>query len=95
MAAKFPAAELVLTIVSVTLLAILLAIFWREWRRTKARFSLGLVLFAGVFFVKELLRVLQVLGKAEGLPVIGPRVAALVALAEVVALGTLLYLVSR
>lgn len=87
--------ELLLTVISVTLLAVLLVIFWREWRQTKARFSLGLVLFAGVFFLKELLRVLQILGRAEGLPVIGRGIPLLVALAEVIALAVLLYLVSR
>ena len=88
-------AELLLTVISVTLLAVLLFIFWREYRLTKARFSLGLVLFAGVFFVKELLRVLQIIGRAEGLPLIGRGVPFIVALAEVVALAVLLYLVSR
>lgn len=87
--------ELVLTVVAVTLLAVLFAIFLREYLRTKARFSLGLTIFAGIFLVKEGLRVLQVLGRAADLPVIGPRVGMFVALGEVVALATLLYLVSR
>lgn len=87
--------EIVLTVVSVTLLAILLFIWWGEYRRTRARFTLGLVLFAGVFLVKELLRVLIIIGRAEGVPVIGPGISLIVALAEVVALATLLYIVSR
>lgn len=91
----FPLPELILTVVSVTLLAILLFIFLQEWRRTRARFSLGLALFAGVFLVKEALRVLQVIGRAEGIPIVGPRVSLLVSLGEVVALAVLLYLVAR
>lgn len=92
---NFPAGTLLLTVVSVTLLAILLFIFWGEWRRTRARFSLGLVVFAGIFLLREALNVLQVLGRAEGVPVIGRRVGFIVALAQVVALAMLLYLVSR
>lgn len=92
---KVPVGELLLTVISVTLLAILLFIFWSEWRRTRARFSLGLMLFAGVFLVKEALRVLQVIGSADGVPLIGRGIAFLVALAEVIALSVLLYLVSR
>lgn len=92
---KLPVGELLLTVVSVTLLAILLFIFLREWRRTRAQFSLGLVLFAAVFLVKELLRVLQILGSADGVPLVGRGIPFLVALGEVVALSVLLYLVSR
>ena len=92
---KFPIGELLLTVVSVTLLAVILVIFLREWRRTRARFSLGLALFAVVFLVKESLHVLQVLDKADGVPVIGRGIGFLVELGEVVALGLLLYLVSR
>src|SRR5689334_3590556 len=87
--------ETLLTIVNVALLFGLLVIFFQQWRRTKSTFSLGLVLFAGVFLLKEFLSVLQALDRAAGLPVIGTRVAVLIALAEAVALGILLYLVAR
>lgn len=92
---RLPLLELTLTLASVALLAILLFIWWREWRATKARFSLGLVLFAAVFLVKEALHVLQVAGRAEGVPLIGPGIGLLVALGEVAALGMLVYLVAR
>lgn len=100
MAVRPPAAglaplELVLTVVSVTLLAILLFIWWQEYRRTRARFTLGLVLFAGVFLLKELLSVLIVLDRADRVPVIGPRISVIVTLGQVLALATLLYIVSR
>lgn len=92
---RVPLADLLLTSISVTLLAILLFIFWQEWRRTRARFSLGLVLFAGVFFVKELFRVLIVLDRGGDIPIVGPQLGMLVNVAQVVALATLLYIVSR
>ena len=87
--------ELVLTVVSVTLLAILVFIWWGEYRRTRARFTLGLLAFASVFLVRELLSVLIVLDRADRVPVIGPGISLIVTFAQVVALGLLLYLVSR
>jgi hypothetical protein len=88
-------AELLLTLVSVVLLAILLYVWMREHARTKARFTLGLVLFAGVFLLKESLHVLEVLGRAEGVPLVGTRIGFIVALGEVVALAMLVYVVAR
>ena len=87
--------EALLTVANVALLFGLLVIFWQQWRRTKSTFSLGLVLFAGIFLLKELLQVLQALDRAAGLPVIGPRVALLLTLGETAALGVLLYIVAR
>lgn len=87
--------ELVLTVVSVTLLGILVFIWWGEYRRSRAKFTLGLLLFAGVFLLRELLRVLIVLDRADRVPVIGPGISLLVMIAQVVALGVLLYVVSR
>jgi len=91
----FPILNFTLSIVSATLLAIIMFIFLSEYRKTRARFSLGLSLFAGVFLVKELLNVVLVIDRADRVPFIGPQIQTLVLLAQVAALGTLLYLVSR
>lgn len=90
-----PGLEILLSFVNVLLLFGLFVIFWSQWRRTKATFSLGLVLFAGVFLVKELIGLLRFLARANDLPVIGPRLAIVVTLGEAVALGILLYIVAR
>ena len=87
--------ETLLSVVNLALLTALFAIFLQQWRRTKSTFSLGLVLFAGVFLLKELLSVLQFLGRATDLPVIGPRVQVLLTLSEAVALAILLFIVAR
>jgi hypothetical protein len=87
--------ETLLSVVNLALLTALLVIFVQQWRRTRATFSLGLVLFAAVLVLKELLGVLQFLGRAADLPVIGPRVQVLLTLGEAIALAILLYLVAR
>lgn len=87
--------ETLLTLVNVGLLLGLLIIFVQQWRRTRSTFSLGLVLFAAVFLLKEFLSVLQALDRAAGLPLVGPRVAVFIALGEAAALGILLYNVAK
>lgn len=87
--------ETILTLVNVGLLFALLLIFIQQWRRTKSAFSLGLVLFAGVFLLKEFLQMLQAYRRALGLPVLGVGVQILIALGEAVALGILLYNVAK
>jgi hypothetical protein len=87
--------ETLLTVVNLALLTGLLVIFLQQWRRTRSKFSLGLVLFAGVFLVKELLDVLKFIGRAADLPILGPRIELIVTLAEAVALAILLYIVAR
>jgi hypothetical protein len=84
-----------LNFVNVCLLFALLVIFWSQWRRTKAAFSMGLVLFALVFLLKELLDLLRVLGRAQGIPGVGSRIEPLVTLGEAIALAILLYIVAR
>ncbi len=84
-------AETLLGIVNVLLLFGLFIIFAQQWRRTKAQFSLGLMLFAGIFVLKELLGLLQLLGRAT----LFPRVELLITLGEAVGLGILLYIVAR
>lgn len=87
--------EFLLTLVNVFLLFGLSVLFLQQWRQTRAKFSLGLVLFAGILFLRELLTVLRVLGRAEGLPVVGGQFGAVLALGEAVALGILLWNVAR
>ena|SRR5438094_822824 len=87
--------EAILTVVNVLLLFGLLVIFLQQWRRTKSAFSLGLVLFAGVFLLKEFLQVVQAYRRAANLPVLGIGVQILIALGEAIALGILLYNVAK
>lgn len=90
-----PRLEFLLTLVNVFLLFGLSLLFLQQWRQTRAKFSLGLVLFAGVLFLRELLTILRVVGRAEGVPLVGPQFGALLALGEAIALGILLYHVAR
>ena len=87
--------EAALTLVNVALLFILLVIWIQQYRRTRSRFSLGLVLFAGVLLLRDLLTIVQALDRAAGLPVVGSRIAVSIALGEAVALGILLYNVAK
>lgn len=87
--------EFLLTLVNVLLLFGLFVLFLQQYRQTRAKFSLGLVLFAGVLFLRELLTILRVVGRSEGVPLVGPQFGALLALGEAVALGILLYHVAR
>jgi hypothetical protein len=84
-----------LTVVNLALLAGLFVIFLQQWRKTRAQFSAGLALFAGVLLLRDLLQVFQVLDRASGLPVIGARVTLLLTLGETTALAILLWLVAR
>src|SRR5438067_7939989 len=87
--------EALLTLLNIVLLAGLLVIFVQQYRRTKSAFSLGLVLFAGVFLLKELLQVVQAYRRAIGIATISPLAQIAIALGEAVALGILLYNVAK
>lgn len=87
--------DALLTLVNVALLLALLIIFFKQWRRTKATFSLGLVLFAVVFLLKETLGVFQAVARENAGIVSLARLDVLVALAEAVALAILLFIVAR
>lgn len=79
-----------INLVSIGLLLALLIIFVGTWRKTKAPFSLGLVIFVGVLLFEDLVRVRRILG-IHG----GPGLAVLPEFLELVALAILLYLATR
>jgi type II secretory pathway component PulF len=81
---------LVLNTLSVGLLLALLVIFATTWRKTKAPFALGLVVFSGVLLVQDLVRVARVLGVLAR-----PGVEFVPDVLEVLALVVLLYLATR
>jgi hypothetical protein len=85
--------DALLAIVNAGLLLALLIVFFKQWRRTKASFALGLVVFAAVLLVRELLGVLNAVGRAGGLPIVGPGFDLLLTVGEGIALAILLYLV--
>lgn len=87
--------ELLLTIVNLALLFGLFIIFLKQYRETRAKFTLGLLAFAGVLVVKELLTVIRFLGRAADVPLVGPRLELLATLAQAIALAALLWQVAK
>jgi ABC-type polysaccharide/polyol phosphate export permease len=84
-----PIVAVALHFISIGLLVALLVLFFTTWRKTKAPFSLGLVLFAGVLLLEDLTRI------GQGLGWLSPRAELLPDVFELVALVVLLYLATR
>jgi uncharacterized membrane protein YgdD (TMEM256/DUF423 family) len=80
-------AALAINFISIGLLFALTIVFLTTWRKTKAPFMLGLVLFSGVLLLTDLLRVFR------GFGLLGNPVAP--EFLEMVALAVLLYLATR
>jgi hypothetical protein len=81
---------LAINLVSVGLLMALLVLFGQTWRKTRAPFSLGLVLFAGVLLLEDVARVAGAFGllRTRGAVVLPEFL-------ELAALVVLLYLATR
>lgn len=87
--------DTLLTLANVALLLALFIIFFKQWRKTKATFALGLVLFAAVFLLKEVLSVFQSVARENAGIVTLVRLDVGVALAEAIALAILLFIVAQ
>lgn len=79
-----------INLVSIGLLLGLLIIFIGTWRKTKAPFTLGLVIFVAVLLLEDLVRVRRILGIGGG-----PTLTILPEFLELIALAVLLYLATR
>lgn len=79
-----------INLVSIGLLLALLIIFVGTWRKTKAPFTLGLVIFVGVLLLEDLVRVRRIFGVGGG-----PGLVLLPEVLELAALAVLLYLATR
>lgn len=79
-----------INLVSIGLLLGLLIIFIGTWRKTRAPFTLGLVIFVGVLLLEDLVRVRRLLGIGGG-----PGLVVLPEFLELIALAVLLYLATR
>lgn len=79
-----------INLISIGLLLGLLIIFVGTWRKTRAPFTLGLVIFVGVLLLEDLVRVRRIAG-IHG----GPGLVVLPELLELIALAVLLYLATR
>jgi hypothetical protein len=81
--------QLAINFISIGLLIALVAVFLSTWRKTKAPFMLGLLVFAGALLLEDLSRVAVFIGlRGRGVEIV-PEVL------ELVALAVLLYLATR
>ncbi|HEV8358913.1 MAG TPA: hypothetical protein VGR28_00510 [Candidatus Thermoplasmatota archaeon] len=80
-----------INLISIGLLLALLIIFIGTWRKTKAPFTLGLVIFVGVLLLEDLVRVRRV----AGIGLNSPGLVVLPEFLELIALAVLLYLATR
>lgn len=88
---------LLASLLSFAMLFTLAVIWWRTYRETKSRFSGGLVLFAAILALQEVVRIgalLQRSGGKQDLARLG-RLDFVAAVAQVGALALLVWLVNR
>lgn len=79
-----------INLISIGLLIGLLIIFIGTWRKTRAPFTLGLVIFVGVLLLEDLVRVRRIMGIGGG-----PYAVVIPEFLELIALAVLLYLATR
>lgn len=79
-----------INLISIGLLIGLLIIFIGQWRKLRAPFTLGLVIFVAVLLLEDLVRVRRIAGIGGG-----PSLVVLPEFLELIALAVLLYLATR
>lgn len=97
MAVNYPTLLLLASLLSFAMLFTLAVIWWRTYRETKSRFSGGLVLFAVILALQEVLRIAAIVQRSGGKQEIARlgRLDLVAAVAQVGALAVLVYLVNR
>jgi hypothetical protein len=99
MALRFPLLHVLVTLVTFALLLALTVTFLQTYRRSKAPFTLGLVVFAAVLTLQAFLRVVLTLQRILRAPFLSPMEAdaldTLTDVAEIAAVGVLLWNVNK